>query len=187
MLLRRTVAAATCPVGLAEAKAHVRVTHDAEDAVILGLVAQACDLVGEMAGRVLQAETWTLADAGFSGRVRLPKSPVSALVSVQYRDDAGVLQAQSIGDFLLYQDDDWSWVEPAAGKSWPAVQTRADGTVITFTAGYTVLPAGLRGAVLLTVGHLFEHRESVAPGAMATLPLGVDALVGVHRLGWVGA
>lgn len=183
MILRRIGAVGTPPVSLADAKAHLRVTDTVENDLITALIAAACAAVGEEAGRVIASETWEIADFGFSGLVKLPKSPVLALTSVQYYLD-DVLTTATLADFRLYQDDDYTHVGPIESASWPVSQTRADGTVIRFTAGYTTLPTTLRHAVLLTVGHLFANREAVTAGAMADLPMGAHHLIGLERLGW---
>lgn len=185
MIVRRIGAAGTPPVALGETKDHLRVTNDLEDGVISALIAAACDAVGEECGRVLASETWELADTGFSGDVLLPKSPVVALTSVKYYLD-GVLTTDTIGNYRLYSGDDYTSVGPIEGASWPMAQTRPDGTIIRFTTGYTTLPASLRHAVLLMVGHFYTNREATGE-AIVELPLAVKHLVGMYRLGWVGA
>lgn len=186
-MLRRIGAAATPPVTLAEAKARLRVTHDDENAVITAMIASACDQIGEMAGRVLSSETWEVMMSDFPAAVRLPKSPVIALTSVTYLDAVEAVQAAVLGDFALVQSDDWSHVQPAVGKAWPTPGVdREDAARIRFSAGYTTLPAALKEAVLLMVGHLFRNREGVSPDAMTEPPLSISALVSTHKLGWFG-
>ena len=186
MILRRIGSAGTPPVSLADAKAHLRVTDTVENDLITALIAAACAAVGDEAGRVLASETWEVADTGFSGLVKLPKSPVLALVSVQYYLD-DVLTTATLSDFRLYQDADYTLLGPIDGVSWPNGQTRPDGTVIRFTAGYSTLPTTLRHAVLLTVGHWFANREAVSETGMTELPMGANHLIGLERLGWVAA
>lgn len=183
MIVRRIGAAGTPPVTLADAKAHLRVTDTAENDLITALIAAACAAVGEESGRVIASETWEIADYGFDGLVKLPKSPVVSLTSVRYYVD-DTLTTATLADFRLYQDDDFTFVGPIESATWPMAQTRPDGTVIRFTAGYSTLPTTLRHAVLLTIGHLFANREAVTDGAMAELPFGVHHLIGLERLGW---
>ena len=188
MLLRRTSAGSTPAILLAEAKARLRVTHTAEDDVITAMIASSWEAVGEMAGRVLATETWEMADMAFSGTVKLPKSPVIALTSVQYLDATETLQTATLSDFALIASDDWSLVQPKVDKDWPSpgVQ-RADAMKITFTAGYTTLPPALREAVLLMIGHRYRNRESVSADALAEVPMALRDLVALHKIGWFGA
>jgi hypothetical protein len=45
------------------------------------------------------------------------------------------------------------------------------------------VPAALRQAILLAVGHLYENREAVNIGNITTLlPLAFDALCNAHRV-----
>jgi len=186
MLLRRTSAAGTSPVTLTEAKAQLRVDDTSEDTLIAALIASSTALVGEMAGRVMAEETWAASWSSIAGDIVLPKSPVKELVSVTYYDSADTLQTMSNSDFYLFRSDDLTSLRPKPNKSWPVTAAREDAITITFTAGYTTLPTELRMAVLLCIGHLFEHRSAVDE-AMSELPMGVDALVSTQRLGWMAA
>ena len=186
MLIRRVGSAGTPPVTLFDAKAHLRVTGTDEDTLIEALIATACEAVGQAAGRVLALETWEMADCGFLGAVRLVKSPVVEIVSVKHYA-ADVLTTDTLANYRLYADDDYSQVVPITGATWPVWQDRPDGTIIQFTAGYSVLPDALRLAVLLMVAHLYENRSAVGDGTVKDLPLSMDYLIGLHRLGWVSA
>jgi len=44
----------------------------------------------------------------------------------------------------------------------------------------TPVPPAVEGAILLLVGHFYEHREAVAPKAMHPVAIGVDRLVAPH-------
>ncbi len=186
MILRRIGSAGTPLVTLADAKSHLRVTDNNESTLITALIAAACASVGEASGRVMAAETWEIADYGFDGLIKLPKSPVTALTSVKYYVGE-TLTTATLADFRLYQDDDYTHVGPIDSASWPTGQTRPDGTVIRFTAGYSELPTMLRHAVLLTVAHWFENRAAATESNMVDLPFGVQHLIGLEKLGWAGA
>lgn len=186
MILRRIGSAGTPLVTLADAKEHLRVTDSSENTLIVGMVAAACAAVGEEAGRVMSQETWEIADYGFSGLVKLPKSPVLALTSVKYYVD-GTLTEATLADFRLYQGNDYTLVGPVESAAWPNLQSRPDGTVIRFTTGYSALPDTLRMAVLLTVEHWFENRGIVTAAPMTELPRAAEYLIGMEKLGWAGA
>lgn len=183
-MIRRRISTGAVPVSLADAKAHLRVTDSAEDALITAMVAAACGLVAETAGRVLSAETWEICDTGYSGWVEVPVSPVTALSAVSYLDGTGAEVAATVGDFTLTVSDDRVFVGPRPGKAWPTPGVvRPDAVRVRVTAGYTTLPPELKQAILLAVGHNYRNREAVGE-AMAELPLAFASLVNVHRLGW---
>lgn len=182
MLLRRT-AAGTTPVSLIEAKAHLRWTNEDEDSTVEGMLLAAVAMVGEMAGRALTSETWVLACDTLSGDLVLPKSPVTGVTSVKYYDAADTIQTATLGDYYVFTSDDYTTVRPKSG-AWPIYSTRADALQVTFTAGYTTIPKELRQAVLLAVGDMYMNRGDVG-GAGASAA--IEALVSLHRLGWIAA
>jgi uncharacterized phiE125 gp8 family phage protein len=188
MILRKTVAATASPISLLEASDHLRISDEADDALVTATLAAAVAAVGEMAGRVLAAETWAASYPSLSGDLILPKSPVTAVTAIQYYDTSDVLQTATLSDFYVFTSDDFTTVRPKANAAWPQAMTRADAITVTFTAGYATCPYELKAAAMLMLGHLYENREASVVGAsVATLPYGVDPLVSLHRLGWAAA
>ena len=74
---------------------------------------------------------------------------------------------------------------PAA--EWPASKSQRASVKVTADIGHAELPADVRAAALLIVGHLYENREAVVIGTIATdLPMGVELLLApyvIHRMG----
>jgi uncharacterized phiE125 gp8 family phage protein len=72
------------------------------------------------------------------------------------------------------------------GKTWPATEAREDAITATFRCGYgdaaADVPASIRQAIILTVGHLYEHREASTMLKLEVLPLGVASLVSKYKL-----
>jgi uncharacterized phiE125 gp8 family phage protein len=182
MLLRRITSSAA-PVASPILLAHLR-QPDEEAGAIEAFRLAAHDLVGEMSGRVLGSETWAVSVGEAPNRLDLPKSPVQSLVSITYYDAAGTVQTATLSDFHLFADDDRAVVTPKDGKTWPPLQKRDDAMTVTFIAGYTVLPPALSQAVLMVAGHLYENRSAVSEGAMSEVPMAVQALTAIHRIGW---
>ena len=48
-------------------------------------------------------------------------------------------------------------------------------------------PRSRETAILMLVAHWFQNRSAVVEGAMADLPQAANALIDLHRLGWVSA
>lgn len=191
-LLNRTTAAASFPVTLDEAKAHLRVDLTDEDPLIDGLIASATATVEEMSGRPLIAQTWDLSMNGASGEVVLPMTPVQSLGAITYYDADEAPQTADVADFHLFRDLQRAWVEPKTGKAWPDVFSRPDGLTISFIAGYGTaaedVPVEIRQAILVVIAHWYENRGLVKWGTLSRpIELTVNALIGLHRRGWVGA
>lgn len=183
----RTVAPLTEPVTLEQAKAHLRVTSDTEDTLIAALVSAAVshlDGWSGILGRCLISQTWRQDFSGF-GIIRLPFPNVASVV-VAYTDGNGVSQVLAGSNYHIVNGLGGTWIELADGGSFPSTASQPDAVRVTFVAGYggaDDVPAGLKAAILLHVGHLFENRAAVEVGATpAILPLAYDALVEKHRI-----
>jgi len=187
MFLTRQTAPSDRVVTLAEAKADMRVVSDLDDAMIDRLLWTAQETVEEMCGRPLNAQTWRLELAGLTARepLELPRTPVRELSAIAYYDADNALQTADLGDFDLYGDRDRAFVRPVVGASWPAVYNRDDAMRVDFIVGYEAdfTPEGLRAAVIMLAAHWFHRPDADA----REVPTAVEALVGLHRLGWVRA
>ncbi|MDQ0324529.1 putative phiE125 gp8 family phage protein [Rhodopseudomonas julia] len=167
------------PVSLAEAKAHLRVEHEAEDELISAyLVAARVALEGDLR-KVLIAQAWrlVLTERPQGGRLRLPIRP---LLSV---DRARLMTAS--GERLLEEDE----ISLGGAADELRLDTRLWGMIrlqIDVTAGFgesaAEVPAPLRQAILLRAAHWYEHRgaalEADGPGA---LPAGYERLIAPFR------
>lgn len=166
------------PVTVAEAKLHLRVDGDDDDALIESMIAAATghlDGYDGVLGRAIMSQTWREDFDGFPTGFRLRMGPVSGLVSVVYTDDAG--DPQTVTGARLLTSGGVTFVYPALGASWPS----GSGVAIEYTAGYAVVPAPLKAAILLHVGALYENREAVSDKSMAAVPLAYESLVSPYR------
>ncbi|MFC4623835.1 head-tail connector protein, partial [Daeguia caeni] len=135
----RTVAPATMPVSLSEAKAHLRVDHDDQDDLITAQIKAATaylDGWSGILGRALITQTWRQEFGRFADHLPLPLAPVTAIDSVSYFDAGNVQQVLDPGLYALHTDACGAHVEPQPGNAWPATFRRADAVSIIFTAGY---------------------------------------------------
>lgn len=200
-------------VTTADAKKHLRVEHPDDDAYIDALVATATawiDGADGWLGRALGVQTWDLkldsvatyrrSDwwhwcSSYGWRVRLPLPPLVEVVSVTYKDAAGATQTLAPSGYAVHGVDasQGGFLALANGASWPAIQYGPEAVTVRFRAGYpnagdppvTTVPAPIRHAILLMIGHLYHHREEVTAGQGGKperLPMGVDALLSPYRV-----
>lgn len=173
------------PLTRAEAKAYLRIDHDAEDALIDALVAAARRLVEAATGRALMDQTWRLTlDAWpLRGIIPAPVSPVRAILSAAVLAADGTPVPLPEGALTLQSGRAPALlrVDPALV---PAPAVRRDGIVVTLKAGYgpdaASVPADLVQAVRLAVAHFHEHRDG--PGAATALPDAALALMAPYRV-----
>jgi uncharacterized phiE125 gp8 family phage protein len=189
--LRLVTPPAVTPINLADAKEQCRVSHDEEDGYLTDLVEAAVALVDArgMLGRAMINQTWAEYFPNAPGEVRLSMTPFVSLTSVKYLDDAGVYQTATLGNFETYRSGDYVFLRPKEGSEWPEADIRKDAYEITYLAGFGAtaadVPAGLRHALKLIVGHWYQNRE--AAGAMVhEFPLAVAALIETQRVSWYG-
>lgn len=173
------------PVSLDEARAHLRVETDEEDALIARLIAAARGEVEAATRRRLIAQTWRMFLDAWprGGRVEIPLVPLREVLSVTVYDAAGDGEAMPASAYIV----DVS-AEPArmlVRRPVPPGQS-LNGIEIDVVAGYgeegDAVPAPLRQAVLMLVGHWFARREAVlAEPGLATAPLGVERVLAPFR------
>lgn len=197
MNLTRVTAPASNPVTLTEAKAHLRVDDSDSDTLISALIAAAVAMIDgpHGIGIAMMTQTWRYVLDCFPAYIRLPLTPVQdgilsdspAGVTITYVDTAGATQTLATSDYRL----SGGILEPAYGEAWPGTRTVRGAVTIDFEVGWgdaDDVPQDLKAAILLTVGHLYEHREAVVADATpAELPLGVKAILDRYRNGWAGA
>jgi uncharacterized phiE125 gp8 family phage protein len=165
------------PVSLAEAKAHLRVTHAEDDAYIGALIKTARQSVESETGLGLMPQGWSLFldDWPCDGIVKIPLAPVLAVTEVKIygADNMGVTL-----DPASYVEDRVS--RPARLKmlSWVKPGRAVNGIEILLSIGFATVPEPLRQAVLLLVGHWHATRGD---GPAEARPLMVSHLIQPYR------
>jgi uncharacterized phiE125 gp8 family phage protein len=173
------------PVTLAEAKAHLRVTHADDDAYISTLIKTARSTVEARTGLGLIAQGWSvfLDDWPDCGVIDLPLAPVLDVIDIKtYGDDN---TAATIDPAHYYED---RTSRPArivlrGSRSWVRPGRVANGIEILLSVGFGASPGNvpepLREAVLQLVGHWYATRGDVEP---ASQPLHIAQLLRPYRL-----
>jgi uncharacterized phiE125 gp8 family phage protein len=188
MPLILTTAPAVEPVGLAEAKAHLRVDGSDEDTLIASLVITSRLHVEAATDLALVTQAWSwLFDAWPHGRtVRLPLRPVQSIAAVRVYDASGTATTLDPAAYLL----DGTGTPPRLVRQdaapWPSPGRIANGIEVAFTAGFgpaaADVPGPIRQAILQLVAHWYEHRGPVEAGAHPVpLPAMVSDLLGPYR------
>lgn len=124
--------------------------------------------------------------ADFADEIEIPDEVVS-IVSVKYIDTAGATQTVDSADYELAGTPQEPILRPVYDGDWPTgVRDQDDAVRIRYTTGYSsgspnTLPAAIRAAMLLTIGHLYANRQAVQDRQTYELPLGVAALLMPYR------
>lgn len=184
--LVRTVAPASPVVTLAEARRHLRVFHEDDDAEIEMMVAAATAAIEgpNGIGIALGSQTWRLSLDHFPCEIVVPLGPVISITSIGYTDSAG--DPATVATWRADIESSPLRIWPARDTSWPAIVCEPGAVKVTFVCGYTDIPVDLKWAILLIVGHFYEHREAVTTDLKAIeLPMGVSSILERYRVGRV--
>lgn len=174
-------------VAIADLRQHLKLDTTAgvhaDDALVLALAASAAEFCEHACDRSFGEQTLELALDAFPVQVAiaLPRGPVTSIVSLKYLDADGVEQTLDSADYAL---DDYStpaFVVPAVDTVWPSTYAAINAVKVRYTAGANTLPPTIKSAILLLVGHWYEHREAVATGSWGEIPIGVQALLDTQR------
>ena len=181
MLLQRP---AIEPWTLEDTKAFLRVTHEADDALIAALIAAARAQVEALTRRALLVQRWRLvldrwpSDRRIAWRI----GPLRALVAARVFDAAGLAHPLDVAGFGVDAASDRLIAPPAP----PLPGRGAAGIELDAELGFGDQPADvpepLRHAVRTLAAHWYDHRGLLAPeGGGATLPAGVASLIAPYR------
>lgn len=175
-------------VSIQEAKEHLRVDADVDDALIQRYIAAAQDYIEGPYGYgvLLGTQRWVAYFQGFSTFMYLPLYPVQSIVELRYVDLAG--DTQTFASFRADLIGNPSRLVPAPGAYWPATDPREPNAVsVEFEGGYEVVPEDLRQAVLLLVAHMYEMRQPYIPsGSLTKVPMAIEAILGKYAVLGVG-
>lgn len=177
------------PVGLSEAKLHLRIeeTDTEEDSLLEALITAARQTIELVTWRALCTQTLDLVLDEFpSGdTLELPRPPLVSVTSISYTLEAGTTSTLSTSVYGVDTDSEPGRLYLKPGQSWPSDSLYpVAGVRIRYVAGYGNpgdVPRTYRQALLLLVGHWYENREQSQVQSMSELPFGVQALLGMDH------
>lgn len=205
--------AAREPVLLEEAREHLRVYDQSQDAIINGLIVAAREYCETLTKRAFITQTWLVAydmfprlypllggSALLGGTINstdwnilqratlwLPRPPCQGVTQIQYIDPDGNLQTWDSSLYVVDTIQEPTRILPQYGVPWPLTRYLANAVQITQVCGYgdtpESVPQTIRQAMLMLIGHWYVHRESVSEGPMAEVPQAVDVLLRTQMWG----
>jgi uncharacterized phiE125 gp8 family phage protein len=174
------------PVTLAEAKAHLRITHDQADTEILGYLLAATEYAETRAQRIFRQRTLTLVLDDFPGLdepVVFDLSPVQSITTIQYYDEDNATQTHTTA-YLVEDATGVSCLYPNYDTQWPNTVERPDAVTITYVAGYSsvaTVPQRAKNAIMMLTKHGYDQRDPVLVGSTALiarpLEFAVDSMI----------
>lgn len=163
------------PVTLVEAKAHLRVFHSSDDALISGQIAAARQYAENFTGRALVIASWRQTLDWFCTPIRPALWPVSEIDAITYLDSDGVRQALDASAYAF--DGDRNTIRPTG--SWPT----GSEVNVDFSTNPQDVPAAIKAAMLLVMADLYENAEAHITGTIVAANPAVMSLLWPYRLG----
>jgi uncharacterized phiE125 gp8 family phage protein len=174
--LYRTVAPDSLPVSVDEARAHLMVADDSQDDYIYGLIAAATAMIDgpHGIGIALLPQTYEYSLNGL-WPFTIPIYPVMSIDKIEWLDRNEV--AHSSTAFRVNRRCTHAIVRHDIRGD-----ILEESVVVTFTAGHETIPADLRQAILMLVGHFFENREATTTEKLEKVPHAVDTILARYRV-----
>lgn len=174
------------PVSLADAKLHLRVDGNAEDALITMMIDAATLEAEHIMGRAILPQKWQLTLDAFADALVLNRPPVTAVDSVKYvHADTGVLTTLDVSSYQLANASDYvARLTPAYGLTWPSTRAQPEAVQVVFTCGYadaSKVPAPIKAWIKLRLGALYLHREAWTAGSKIERNEHVDFMLDGYR------
>jgi len=208
MRFKLTQAPAEEPISLVEAKAVLRVSSTAEDAIITQIIIAARNFCERYTGKVFVTQTWEgwldrapvqpargwhegieerpISSAYETKRfIEIDKGPVQSVSSIKSLNDEGTEAAFEASNYIVDNLRTPARVALARSSAWPTDLRPINAIKITFVAGFgaaAAVPQDIKQAMYLLIAHWFENREAMLKGTItAEIDFGVRDLLQQHR------
>jgi uncharacterized phiE125 gp8 family phage protein len=174
------------PVSLAEAKQHLRIDGSTEDTLLETYIKAAANYMQERRHLALITSTWEYTLDGFTDKIKLPLVPLIEVLSVEYLNEASEWVDVGIDCYVTGTGGGHypAILTPGYGLCWPTPADMPGNVLITFRAGFgddaSAVPDDLRQALLLLIGHFYEHREAVGDERLAEVPQAFESLISMR-------
>lgn len=168
---------------LEEVRLHLRKDGTDEDFLLQGLIIAARQRAEGITHRALitQVIDWTM-DKFPSSPFYVPCGPLQSVTAIYVFDPASSPETE-VMDSSLYQVDTVSDPGRIHVYGYHRMHGHVDylnAITVRFTAGYggaAKVPMAIKAAMLLMIGHLFEHREEVSDFQTFAVPNAVNDLL----------
>lgn len=195
--LTRQTAPAVEPVTLPEAKAHLRVDTSDDDTYIGTLITAAREWCEQYLDRTLVHTQWVMRfdkfpDSGIKP-VELPRPPMvtsgtATAVTVTFTTEPGATSTYSTAEYRVDRFATPGTVLPIYGTTWTPHRQDDNAISVTWWAGYgptgASVPAAIKHAMLMLVGHWYENRGAVLVGSISKpLEYAVESLLSSQKWG----
>lgn len=194
------------PLSLAEAKAHLRVDIDDDNADValkLSAAREHCEgwtsrafittgfrlTLDRFPCRWIPGTPWVSLERvnpGTIDTIKIPRADLIEVSSITYVDLAGDVVTLDPSRYIV-ETGAPGRILPAWNRTWPTSRTQPGAVTIDFTAGYgdaaSDVPALVKQAIALLLGDFYRTREASTPVALSEAPNGIQRLLAMADWG----
>lgn len=182
-MLERSTAPVLSALTIDEAKSHLRVEHNDEDADIQAMIFDATEEAEGIMQRAVMPQKFRLSLDEFPEMIVVRHGGLSAVDSVTYYDATNTQQTLSASAYMAHCSDMLARVVPV--DSWPDTYKRPGAVSVVFSAGYAnadAVPGNIKRWLKLRVGAFHENREAWTLGRAIERNEFIDSLLDKHRV-----
>lgn len=184
------------PITLIEARKQCKVDAEGtplaheDDSLILIFISAAREWAEAYMGRTVAPTGVEISFKAFpAADIVLESGPVLGVPVVAYTNLLGVEVILSPLVYALNDTKPISVLRLNIGQVWPVAIAEADAVRVRYTIGFSddtaspkAMPASVKTAILLVLGHLYRNRENSVEKALSTIPLGAASFLDPFRL-----
>lgn len=179
---------------VAEAKAHLNVTHTEDDSLISDYIDAATKVIEDRCRRCFVEQTRRLVMTGFDDRryvhdrvIYPPRSPLNSVSSITYIATDATTTTLASSDYIVSAYESPGRISEGYSATWPATYGVADDVTVTYLVGSSTttagVPANVKQAIRMLVAHWYRNREHVIIGTIqAELNWALDALLEAEQV-----
>lgn len=146
-------------VTVAEAKAHLNITHDYQDTLIQSYIDAAITEAENYTTRSLKKYDVTVKTGRFTNGMHLQYGPVNGDVVITYLDNNKQSQTLEASVYEVMQINGEPQIIYLDESNLPTVYDRANAVTITYSVGYETAPKPFQQFIKLLVGTMYDKRE----------------------------
>lgn len=185
----------TTIITLAEAKIHLRVGDNGDDAYITSLIFAAQNIIENYCNiSLMQRSVIQTCDTWKDTEILLISPPANSgavsLTSVQYYNTANSLTTDTLTNYILDNGSTPPRLELKQDKTYPTTYERNGAIRITYLCGQIAvnrIPLALKQAALIFVGQFYENRQiDIVGRTVGTIPTAAKFLMEPYRIQTLG-
>jgi len=154
-----TLNTATVVTTYAEAKDHLRLTHDYQQTLVQSYIDAAVVFAENYTGRAIHVYDVVATTSKFCDAYQLENTPLKGTVTIQYYDSDNAIQTLSSSLYSIQYNNGEPVIYYSDVTSWPDVYDREDAVKISYQTGYDAanVPEPFKIYILLLVSFLYDN------------------------------